>query len=72
MGVNTITHHSKVGKRGQIVIPKPIRDMLEIKPKDKLFFFVKGKRIVIEQRSPEEIVEEYLSVVKEKKRLDIE
>lgn len=70
MGVNTITHHSKVGKRGRIVIPKPIRDLLGIKPKDRLFFFVKDKRIVIDQESPEGIVEEYLSVVKEKKRFE--
>ncbi|MDG6225007.1 MAG: AbrB/MazE/SpoVT family DNA-binding domain-containing protein [Candidatus Thermoplasmatota archaeon] len=65
-----ITLHSKVGERGQVVIPKPIRDMLKIQPNDELFFLVEENRIVIEQRTPEEIVEEYLSVVKEKKRLD--
>lgn len=42
-----MTHAVAVGDRGQITIPKEIRDAHKIKPKQKLFIFSTGEEIVI-------------------------
>jgi AbrB family looped-hinge helix DNA binding protein len=39
----------RVSKKGQIVIPKEIRDMLRIKEGDYVIFRVDGKRIYLEK-----------------------
>ncbi|MCP8308550.1 MAG: AbrB/MazE/SpoVT family DNA-binding domain-containing protein [archaeon] len=38
---------SKVGPKGQAVIPKEIRDMLGIKPGSEVIFEVKGDEVVV-------------------------
>ncbi len=63
-----ITQRSKVGERGQVVIPKPIRDMFKIEPQDEISFKVDDGRIYIEPTNPEEILREYLSEVKRVKK----
>ncbi len=40
---------SVVGERGQITIPKPIREREGIKPKDKVVVKIEGDRIVVEK-----------------------
>lgn len=42
-----ITHSIAVGERGQITIPKEIRDAHNIKPKQKLHIFSTGEEIII-------------------------
>jgi len=62
-----ITLHSKVGERGQVVIPKPIRDMFKIEPEDEVSFKVDDGKIIIEPTDPKDILEEYVSEVPKKK-----
>ena len=52
-----------VGEKGQIVIPKDIRDYVGIKPGSEVVFEVKEKEIVIKsQKSGREFVEDFCNV----------
>jgi len=39
----------KISKKGQIVIPKEIRERFEIKPGDAIIFRIQGDKIVLEK-----------------------
>ncbi len=56
-----------VGKKGQITIPKDIREKFGIKEGTKIRFEVRGDEIVIKpEKSGREFVEEWCSIVKNK------
>ena len=59
-----ITLRSKVGEKGQVVIPKPIRDQFGISPMSELVFSVDGDKILIEKMSGEEWFKKFTSGVK--------
>lgn len=60
--------HATVGEKGQIVIPKPIRDMFQIRPFSELVFDVEKETILIKKKQDNlKVLEEYLSAVKTKK-----
>ena len=52
-----------VGERGQITIPKAIRDIEGIKPKDKLIVKIENEKIVVEKtlgrKEKEKLMKEY-------------
>ena len=48
---------AKVGAKGQVVIPKPLRKANKIMPGDRVLFRQEDKKIVIERPSVEEIME---------------
>ncbi len=59
----------RVGKKGQVTIPKDIRDALKITEGTKIVFELRGDEIVMRpERSGKEFVEEWCSLVKEKSR----
>lgn len=59
----------KLGSKGQVVIPKVIREKLSLAEGSTLTFEVSGNAIVVRpEPSPEEIVERYLSVKGKKLR----
>ena len=65
----------KIGPKGQIVIPKIIRDYLGIKPGDTVVMEVReGEIAIIPGIDPREFVEGFCSVVKEKltEKIDLE
>lgn len=62
-----VVMHSSMGEKGQVVIPKPIRDTLNIEPKDDLIFKLEGDKIIIEHGDPEELLEKLLLTVLDKK-----
>ena len=65
----------KIGPKGQIVIPKIIRDYLGIKPGDMVVIEVReGEIVIIPGSGPREFVEGFCSVVKEKltEKIDLE
>lgn len=54
-----------VGEKGQVVLPKDIREYLSIKPGSEVVFEVRDKEVVIRpQKSPEEFVEDFCNVPK--------
>jgi len=65
----------KIGSKGQIVIPKIIRDYLGVKPGDTVILEVReGEIVIIPGTDPREFVEGFCSVIKEKltERIDLE
>ncbi len=64
-----------VGAKGQVVIPKDLREYLGIRVGSHVAFEVRDGEVVLRpEKDPKEAVREYISVVKEKlkKEVDIE
>ena len=57
----TIEIEATVGQRGQVVIPKPIRDAYDLRPGATVRFSVEGDRIVI--RGNEGALDEFLDAI---------
>jgi len=65
----------KIGPKGQIVIPKIIREYLGVKPGDTVILEVReGEIVIVPGRDPREFVEGFCSVVKDKltEKIDLE
>jgi AbrB family looped-hinge helix DNA binding protein len=60
---------SKVGKKGQVVIPKPIRTHLGIKPNSVVSFTMEDGKVVLTGNNPEETARDFVSLIKDKKKL---
>lgn len=53
-----------ISQKGQIVVPKDIRDKLNLKPSDALKVALGGKKIIVEPLSP---IEEFVGMFSVKK-----
>jgi len=65
----------KIGQKGQIVIPKVVRESVGIKPGDEIVMEIREKEVVIKPgMDPEEFVESFCSVTGNKltKKVDLE
>lgn len=65
----------KIGQKGQIVIPKLVRESASIKPGDDVIIEVRDEEIVIKAgTAPEEFVESFCSTTGKKltKKIDLE
>ena len=65
----------KIGPKGQIVIPKIIREYLGVKPGDTVILEVReGEIVIVPGTDPREFVEGFCSVVKDKltEKIDLE
>ena len=58
---------AKVGSRGQIVIPKPIREMFHITAGENMFFRVQKNDIHIRKEEGKKSLENMLNRIKKKK-----
>jgi AbrB family looped-hinge helix DNA binding protein len=58
---------AKVGSRGQIVIPKPIREMFHITAGENMFFRVRKNDIHIRKEEGKKSLENMLNRIKKKK-----
>lgn len=58
----------EIGKKGQVVIPKDLRVILNIKEKDKILFSVKDNEVTIkkEERDVEGFLKEFFSIARTK------
>lgn len=57
-----------VGKKGQITIPKDIRDKFGLKEGERVIFDVRGDEIVIKpEKSGKEFLDKLVSIVKNKR-----
>jgi len=63
---------SKVGPKGQVVIPKEIRDMLGIEPGSEVVFEVTEKGVLVRRPAEESDVDELASVVPRRDKLKTE
>lgn len=57
----TIEIDATIGQRGQVVIPKPIREAYDLRPGMHVTFSVDGDRIVIEGST--DVLDEYLEAI---------
>lgn len=58
---------AKVGSRGQVVIPKPIRDMFHIHANENVTFSVDHNDILVRKENGKEVLERMLSRFPKKK-----
>ena len=61
--------NAKVGEKGQVVIPKPIRQRFNIKPNTNLVFDIEDEKIIVKKRTSLNLFEEFINAVKNKKDL---
>jgi len=65
----------KLGQKGQLVVPKIVREFLGVKPGDEIIMEIRGKEVFIRPEvSPEKFVEAFCSVVHKKltEKVDLE
>lgn len=61
-----------LGEKGQIVIPKDVRDYLGLKPGSEVILEVRGRELIIKPgEDPEKFIEEFVNVPKKLKSVDI-
>lgn len=61
-----------VGEKGQIVLPKDVREFIGIKSGSEIVFEIRGREIVIKlEKSGEDFLKDFLDVPKRKKPLTI-
>jgi AbrB family looped-hinge helix DNA binding protein len=62
-----------MGPKGQVVIPKDVRDFLGIKPGSEVMFEVQDEGAIVRRsKSPAHLVEEYLSILTPKLKSKVE
>lgn len=54
---------TRVGPKGQVVIPKPVREAMGIKVGDDVYFSVEGTKIIVDPRNPRDLVREFLDAL---------
>lgn len=46
-----------------MVIPKPVRDAMGIRPGDAVYFRVEGGQVILEAKSPKQLLDEFLNAI---------
>ena len=59
----------EIGEKGQVVIPKDIREFLGLKERERIVFEVKDNKVMLKkEQTPEEFLKDFLDVPNKKKR----
>lgn len=59
---------AKIGSRGQVVIPKPIRDMLQMHTGESVFFRISNGEILVRKGPGMKVLKRMVNRVKKKKK----
>mgnify|MGYP001593753287 CR=1 FL=1 len=65
----------QIGEKGQVVIPKDIREMLKIRSGENVIFEVKKDEVVIKsekKEDPKDFLEAFFNTIKKKKKITLE
>jgi len=61
--------NAKVGEKGQVVIPKPIREQFNIQPYTEVVFDIDEKKIILKKKiNSLDIFENFINAIKKKKK----
>jgi AbrB family looped-hinge helix DNA binding protein len=64
--------NNEVGERGQVVLPKKLRERFNLRPGKKVVFEAKENVIILRpEMAPERFVEEFVAVPKKLKKISI-
>jgi len=58
---------SKIGPKGQVVIPKPIRDSFGFSPGGEVYFYIHKNEVMLEKKSGEDILNEFITEIEKRK-----
>ena len=58
---------SKIGEKGQVVIPKAIRDQFGFAPNTEICFVVEGDKVIISAIKSETALYDFMNAVKKRK-----
>lgn len=62
----------QLGEKGQVVIPKDVREILGLKERENIVFEIKDKEVNIKkEQDPEEFLVDFLNMPKPKKNLTL-
>ena len=63
---------STITQKGQVTIPKPVRDILEVKQGDEVVFDVEDDRVVVRKKQRTAAFRKYVGVLKDKEGEKVE